>query len=155
MDPYDLLRGDYPITNKLQLLYQLDRGDDLGFGRALQLLSRNVSELSQAKVDDMGTFGNVHIRKLYFPTASTIHDGHRHSFDHVSFLVSGRVRVEVEGFPPKEYSTGSIIMIRGELFHKITALEDETVWLCISTAADFDDNYLDDMYTKEQDPIAL
>lgn len=150
---YDLLKGNYPKENKLQLLYQLERGNSLDFYQAMQLLNRNLSELSRPEIDEMITFGNIHIRRLYFPTASTVHEGHRHDYDHVSYLLKGKVIVETDHNSSKEYSAGAMIVIRKNVYHKIIALEDDTTWLCISTNEDFNERYLDDMFTIEQDPL--
>ncbi len=102
---------------------------------------------------EIGVFGNVWVRKLYFPTKDTIYEGHKHDHDHVSLLMSGSVSVEVEGFEPKEFKAPTYIVIRAEYEHKVTALEDNTIWWCIHAIRD-DSGEVVDVYGDENDPLA-
>jgi len=97
----------------------------------------NAVVLNGHKFDDeFGYFGNVWIRKLYFPIKGALHDGHKHDHDHMSFLVKGRVLIEVDGYEPTIFTAPTYITIKAEYGHKITALEDDTLWLCIFALRD-------------------
>lgn len=107
--------------------------------------------LVDAITDEMGFFGNIWIRKLYFPTKETIHDGHTHPHDHMSMLISGSVKVEVEGFKTQTFKAPTFVSIKKEYKHKITALEDETIWFCMFA---FNDVGNPDFISAPNDPCS-
>jgi hypothetical protein len=78
--------------------------------------------------------------------------GHKHKFDHVSLLTKGKVKVEIEGYPPKEFTAPTFIVIRKEPNHKFTSLEDNTVWYCVFALRDMDGEPIDELYGQEHDP---
>ena len=108
---------------------------------------------SSVSPHEIGVFGNVWVRKLYFPTKDTVYEGHKHDHDHVSLLMSGSVLVEVEGYEPKEFKAPTYIIIRAEHEHKVTALEDNTLWWCIHAIRD-ESGEVVDVYGDENDPLA-
>lgn len=87
---------------------------------------------------EIGYFGNIWVRQNYFAKAGDVFPGHKHYFDHVSLLAKGRVMVEVEGHPPKEFVAPTFIVVKKEHNHKITALEDDTLWYCVFALRDID-----------------
>lgn len=101
--------------------------------------------------EEMGHFGNVWVRKLYFPTKDIVHPGHEHKHDHVSLLAHGSVMVEVEGEPVTKFTAPTFITIAANKKHKITALEDETVWFCVFALRD-KDGELTDLYNGDNSP---
>jgi hypothetical protein len=105
--------------------------------------------MSDVQFDEMGFFGNIWIRKLTFPTVDTKHEGHVHPHDHMSQLWSGSVLVEVEGFKPQVFKAPTFISIKKEHEHKITALEDHTVWFCLFA---FNDTGNVDLVSQANDP---
>lgn len=71
--------------------------------------------------------------------------GHEHNYDHVTLVISGRVRVlyryvvdgrEVEG-QTEEFGPGEPIEVRAKVRHTITALAPNTVYVCIFSHRDF------------------
>ncbi len=100
----------------------------------------------------MGYFGNIWVKQNVLEFAGDKNNGHEHTFDHVSMLVSGRVRVEVKGKEPKEFTAPTFIVIRKELQHQITALEDHTVYYCVFAMRNFDGEVME-VYDGEHDPI--
>jgi quercetin dioxygenase-like cupin family protein len=54
---------------------------------------------------------------------------HKHSYDHLSIVAGGLVKVKVNGVESL-YSVGDCIEIKAGLVHEIYALED-TVWFCV------------------------
>jgi hypothetical protein len=103
------------------------------------------------KLEEMGYFGNVWVRKLYFPTKETIHEGHEHKHDHVSLLAHGSVLVEIEGEPVTEFKAPTFITIKANKNHRIIALEDNTVWFCVFALRD-ENGELADHYTGDNSP---
>jgi len=84
----------------------------------------------------LGYFGNVWVKMNYIPKAGGTFGGHKHNFDHVSLLVRGKVRVEIEGFEPKEFTAPTFIVIKKEYEHNFIALEDDSLWYCVFALRD-------------------
>jgi hypothetical protein len=107
------------------------------------------------KIGDLGYFGNIWVRQnLLEKAGDTNGEGHKHKFDHVSLLSHGKVKVEIEGHPAKEFVAPTFIVIRKEYNHKFTALEDNTVWYCVFALRDFDGKPITDLYGEEHDPLS-
>jgi hypothetical protein len=107
---------------------------------------------------ELGAFGNIWVKMNVLHRAGQYVDGHTHSFDHVSLLVKGKVEVEIEGYPPKEFTAPTFIVIRKEHRHKFTALEDDSVWYCVFALSDIQDQFLDevkDIFAGKHDPMGL
>lgn len=104
-----------------------------------------------ANPNEVGFFGNIWIRKLHFLTKDTVYEGHSHDHDHVSLLLSGSVLVEVEGFTPKIFKAATYIIIKAEHHHKITALEDDTLWWCLHARRD-EGGEVVEIYGEENSP---
>lgn len=92
------------------------------------------------------SMGNIFIRPNEVEKAGDFIEGHKHNFDHVTLIRRGRFRIEVledisaaaveGGAIPKvlkavEKSAGEYVLIRAELVHRLTALEDHSAFLCI------------------------
>ena len=102
---------------------------------------------------EIANFGNIWIRKLYFPTKDMEYPGHAHTHDHVSLLMSGSVRVEVEGYEPAIYKAPTYIVIHANHDHKVTALEDRTLWWCLHAMRD-DTGEVVEVYGNENNPLS-
>jgi hypothetical protein len=100
---------------------------------------------------ELGYFGNIWVRQNVLELAGEAHDGHEHKFDHVTLLVSGRVSVELEGSEAKEFVAPTFIIIRKEHQHKITALEDGTVYYCVFALRDLDGDVME-VFGSQHDP---
>ncbi len=101
--------------------------------------------------DDLGYFGNIWVRQNVLATAGEKTPGHKHNFDHVSLLCKGKVRVTVEGFPPKEFTAPTFIIIKKEYEHHFEALEDQSIWYCVFALRDVDGN-VTDIYSGDNSP---
>lgn len=87
----------------------------------------------------MGYFGNIWVKSHILEKAGDSNGvGHLHHFDHVTLLIKGSVKVEVEGGPPKEFHAPTFIVIKKNNKHKITALEDDSVFYCVFAIRDID-----------------
>jgi len=102
-------------------------------------------------VHELGYFGNIWVRQNFLEKAGDAHPGHKHNFDHVSLLACGRVRVTVEGFPPKEFTAPTFIVIKKEHNHRFEALEDGTLWYCVFALRDIAGN-VTDFYGGDNSP---
>ena len=91
----------------------------------------------------LGYFGNIWVRQNYLVKAGDRAGGHTHQFDHVSLLCRGKVRVEIAGFPPKEFTAPTFIVIKKEYEHDFVALEDDTLWYCVFALRDINGEVMD------------
>ena len=100
---------------------------------------------------ELGYFGNIWVRQNVLERAGQAHDGHKHKFDHVTLLVSGKVSVELQGSDAKEFTAPTFIVIRKEHNHKITALEDNTLYYCVYALRDIDGEVME-IFGPQHDP---
>jgi len=99
----------------------------------------------------LGYFGNIWVRQNVLEKSGDVVLGHKHHFNHVSMLISGKVLVEVDGCEPKEFVAPTFIVIKKEYRHQFTALEDNTVWFCVYALRDVDGN-VTDIYSGDNSP---
>ena len=81
---------------------------------------------------------NVFVKLHKVPKAGTPYKGHYHNTDHTTLVSSGKVSVEFGAVPEvgleaetHEYIAPAMFITRAFRRHKITALEDNTVFCCI------------------------
>lgn len=115
---------------------------------------RVVRTVPRAAIEELGYFGNIWLRKLYFAKAGDQHPGHRHQHDHVSILAQGSVAVRVEDVET-QYHAPAWIVVRKDREHTITALADETVWWCLYALRDADGQPLDIFDPERHDPLGI
>ena len=69
-------------------------------------------------------------------------------------MTQGRVHVEIDGHPPKEFVAPTFIIIRKQYNHTFTALEDDTIYFCIFALRDLDGEPIDELFDpKNHDPM--
>jgi hypothetical protein len=90
-----------------------------------------------SKIVDHGFYGNMFWREHYFYKKGDKHKGHTHILDHVTVIMKGSVEVKVGDKDPYVVSAPSILEIPREVFHEFTALEDETIYMCIFATNDY------------------
>lgn len=101
---------------------------------------------------ELGYFGNIWVRQNWMQKAGDHNDGgHKHHFDHVTLLAKGKVLVEVEGHTAKEFVAPTFIIIKKEHEHKITALEDDTLYYCVFALRDVDGD-VTEIYSGDNSP---
>jgi hypothetical protein len=100
---------------------------------------------------ELGFFGNIWVRQHVLEFANEAHAGHKHKFDHVSLLTSGKVSVQIEGYAPKEFTAPTFIVIRKEHHHQIKALVDNTVYYCVFALRDLDGEVME-IFNDQHDP---
>ena len=79
---------------------------------------------------NIGCVANLFSRQMHFEKAGDIEHGHTHSFDHLTLLANGKLKIAVDG---KEsiFVAPQMIYIKAEKMHELVALEDNTVAYCI------------------------
>lgn len=92
---------------------------------------------------------NVYVRMMHFASKGDCEYGHKHTFDHGTLVSSGAVLVEIvdehtkETVSSKEFRAPEMIFIDKDKYHKITALEDNTVCGCIHALRTVDADIID------------
>jgi hypothetical protein len=94
-------------------------------------------------IEEFGFVGNVWIRQNWLLRKGDTGGGHTHYHDHVSLLVRGSVEVQVDDNAPKQFVSPTFIVIKKDKVHKITALEDNTVYYCVFAMRDVNGEVLD------------
>lgn len=105
------------------------------------------------RIDDLGFFGNIWVRQIKLEKFGDQLDGHKHHFDHVSFLTKGSVSVEVDGKEPKVFKAPTFVIMKKELEHKVTALEDDIDWWCVFALRDLDGSVVE-IYEGRHNPLS-
>jgi quercetin dioxygenase-like cupin family protein len=97
----------------------------------------------------IGCVANLFSRMMHFKKAGDIELGHTHSFDHLTLLASGTLKVTANG---KEtvFEAPNMIYINKDVRHELVALEDNTVAYCIHALRD--GNGVDDILDPEMIP---
>ena len=78
----------------------------------------------------IGQVANLFSRQMHFLNKGDKEAGHSHSFDHLTLLASGSLKVESKD-GVKEFVAPHMIYIKKDAQHELTALEDNTVAYCI------------------------
>jgi len=103
------------------------------------------------KTFELGYFGNIWVKQNVLEKEGDSFDGHEHKFDHVTLLTSGKVQVEIQGKEPKDFTAPTFIVIRKEQKHKLTALEDGTVYYCVYALRNLDGDVIE-IFGEQHDP---
>ena len=103
------------------------------------------------RIHELGYFGNIWVRQNLLEKTGDSHPGHKHNFDHVSLLTSGKVRVTIKGYPPKEFTAPTFIVIKKEHTHTFEALADNTLWYCVFALRDINGD-VTDFYSGDNSP---
>jgi quercetin dioxygenase-like cupin family protein len=72
--------------------------------------------------------GGVYVKETHIP-AGCVAVQHKHVYDHLSVLVSGRAKVSVEN-QFAEIEAPRVLTILANKYHKVEAVTD-CVWLCV------------------------
>lgn len=73
---------------------------------------------------------NVFVKMHHFLEAGDTHHGHTHTFDHITLLASGSVKM-VHDKGEAEYKAPHLIVTPKGIKHQFTALEPNTIFCCI------------------------
>lgn len=83
----------------------------------------------------IGCVANLYSRLMHFEKAGDTELGHTHSFDHLTLLASGSLKVTANNKETIFYSP-NMIYIHKDVRHELVALEDNTVAYCIHALRD-------------------
>lgn len=92
---------------------------------------------------------NVFTRTMHFKNKGDVEYGHKHTYDHGTLVSSGSVLYEVlDGLDgntvaSKTFEAPNMIFVDKDKFHRITALEDNTVCACIHALRTNDEELVD------------
>jgi quercetin dioxygenase-like cupin family protein len=75
--------------------------------------------------------GGIYWRRTTFALAGTIAPQHAHSYDHLSVIVSGGVRVQTETETLGEFFAPAEIVIKAGVQHVFTTLTPNTIVACV------------------------
>lgn len=95
-------------------------------------------------------YGNVWVRRWRWKKGEVL-EGHKHNFDHVSLLYRGSAKVTVDGVETT-YTAPIELIIAKDKEHRIEALEDNTVWMCVFAVRD--ENGEVDIYGNANNPAS-
>lgn len=110
------------------------------------------SHMNFSDFNELGYFGNIWVRShVYRKAGDTNGGGHYHHFDHVTLLVKGSIEIEVDGHQPKKFFAPTFITIKKDHKHKITALEDDTIYYCVFALRDVNGE-VTDIYNGDNSP---
>jgi quercetin dioxygenase-like cupin family protein len=86
---------------------------------------------------------DIFVKMISLPKIGYICSGHKHTFDHTSFLATGRMRVWKDGVIDSDYVGPTGIFIEKNVEHKMLSLEDNTLFFCIHNTHGFPDDELE------------
>lgn len=81
-------------------------------------------------ITDVRIVDNVFVKLHHFLRAGDTHQGHAHTFDHITLLSAGAVRM-VHDNGEAEYKAPHLIVTPKGITHRFIALEPHTVFCCI------------------------
>lgn len=78
----------------------------------------------------VSTYGHMFHRVHHFAKAGDRHKGHYHHVDHVTILARGGIQITFGDGQIADYWAPNLIEIDKDVQHQITALEDDTLYIC-------------------------
>jgi quercetin dioxygenase-like cupin family protein len=111
-----------------------------------------VDEASTTPAINIALVANMFVRQMVFKNVGHCEQGHEHSFDHLTLLASGKLLVEANDFAT-EFESPSMIYIKKDVQHKLTALQENTVAYCIHGLRDI--NKSDDILNPNMIPKGI
>lgn len=107
----------------------------------MEPVNNNFGFLKQISEGKFGTerlpefyCGNTMFRPNYLKLGERCGD-HVHNFDHTTFVVKGSVHVKAKHpdgtVEEKDFDAISWFLVKAETRHEITALEDDTLFVCV------------------------
>lgn len=104
-----------------------------------------------------GPRGNLYVRQMVADKIGTVVEGHKHNFDHTTYIISGKVLrkvwdVDVDGNEIPGTSKEEIfqapawMLIKKEKYHQFTALTENVILECVyairdSQTGEFSENW--------------
>jgi len=89
-------------------------------------------------ITDIKIVDNVFVKLHVFRKIGDTHNGHAHTFDHITLLSSGAVTMKHDN-GEKDYSAPYLIVTPKGIRHQFIATEPNTVFCCIHAIRDGDE----------------
>lgn len=89
---------------------------------------------------DVVIFGGIYCKLYVVPTVGTVIPQHSHSYDHVTTIMQGSVRVWCDDGPGCDYAAPAAIRIPAHTKHVFVTTEPETSLACIHNADRLEDD---------------
>jgi len=107
--------------------------------------------LNKKPQTDIALVDNVFVKLHHFLSVGDTHQGHVHTFDHITLLASGKVLMKHDN-GEQEYTAPKLIVTPKGIKHQFTALAPDTVFCCVHAVRDGDgvDDIADPSLTPEQ-----
>jgi hypothetical protein len=90
-------------------------------------------------IDELLLFAGIYLRTWTVADAGTLLPQHAHTWDHISLIVRGAVRVWCDGELLGVFTAPATIKIAARSFHTFTTLADNTIIACIHAVGEADD----------------
>ena len=87
---------------------------------------------------DLKIVDNVFVKMHLFINTGDTHEGHSHSFDHITLLATGSVNM-VHDNGQAEFKAPHLIVTPKGIKHQFTALEPNTLFCCIHAIREKDE----------------
>jgi quercetin dioxygenase-like cupin family protein len=87
---------------------------------------------------DLKIVDNVFVKMHQFESIGDTHEGHTHTFDHLTLLAFGSVKM-VHDNGEKIYKAPHLIVTPKGIKHQFTALESNTIFYCVHAIREKDD----------------
>ena len=94
---------------------------------------------------------DLFVKTAVVADAGTIIPTHAHSYDHVTLLAYGSMRVEADGVMLGDYTGPIGILIRAHVKHTMTTLTDGVVFACIHALHGTDGVAIDELHELEME----
>lgn len=113
----------------------------------------------------IAAISNVFTRLMHFVNKGDVELGHVHSYDHATMISSGSVLYEVldcqngNAVASKKFKAPDYVFVEKNKYHRITALENNTVCVCIHALRTVDesiispDSFIEPLYSTNNGEI--
>jgi hypothetical protein len=78
----------------------------------------------------IGSAGNIYVRMMTFSEEGIQEPPHKHIFDHIQILATGKVKITVDG-QESIHCAPKMIYIKKNVLHSIVAMEPGTTLMCV------------------------
>jgi quercetin dioxygenase-like cupin family protein len=100
-------------------------------------------------ITDLKLVDNVFVKMHRFINVGDTHQGHAHTFDHITLLATGKVLMKHDN-GEQEFMAPHLIVTPKGITHQFTALEPNTVFCCIHAVRDGSE--VDDVASQDITP---
>lgn len=90
-------------------------------------------------VGDLVLYGGIFLKTWTVPDAGTLIPQHAHTYDHLTYLVHGVLRVWQDGEMLGDFHAPAALKIPAHTMHRFLSLTDGVVFACVHAVGDADD----------------